>query len=89
MRLSAIKIGPIAIIGIPGEPFSGIGMALKETDGFDMVLPCCLLNGCEGYFPMQDSYNDGGYEARSSRFKAGVGEYIIKERKEILKNLIK
>lgn len=84
MIISAIKIGPVGIIGIPGEPFSAIGKALKETCGFDMIIPCCNTNGKEGYFPMQDSYDEGGYEARSSNFKAGVGEYIIKEGKELL-----
>ena len=89
MRLSAMAIGPVAIIGIPGEPFTGIGTGLKETEGFDMILPCCAANGYEGYFPMQDSYDEGGYEARSSRFKAGVAEYIIKEGKELLGDLRK
>ncbi len=87
MRLSAVKIGPVAIIGIPGEPFTNIGLSLKATQGYDMILPCCATNGYEGYFPMQDSYDEGGYEARSSRFKAGVAEYIIKEGKELLGGL--
>lgn len=87
MLLSAVKIGPVAIIGIPGEPFSAIGKALKQTDGFDMVIPCCNTNGKEGYFPMQDSYDEGGYEARSSNFKAGVGEYIISKGKSLLNSL--
>jgi len=89
MRLSALKIGPVAIIGIPGEPFTGIGVALKATEGFDMILPCCASNGYEGYFPMQDSYDEGGYEARSSRYKAGVAEFIIKEGKELITSLRK
>lgn len=89
MRLSAVKIGPVAIIGIPGEPFTNIGVSLKQTEGFDMILPCCASNGYEGYFPMQDSYDEGGYEARSSRYKAGVAEFIIKEGKELLGSLRK
>ena len=87
MLLSAVKIGPIAILGVPGEPFSEIGRQIKETDGYELIIPCCLTNGCEGYFPMQDSYDEGGYEAKCSRFKAGVGEYIIKEAKELLESL--
>ena len=87
MLLSAVKIGSVSIIGIPGEPFSEIGKALKETPGFDMIIPCCNTNGKEGYFPMQDSYDEGGYEARSSNFKAGVGEYIVEEGKELLNSL--
>ncbi len=82
--LSALSIGDIALIGIPGEPFNAIGRALKETEGYDMVIPCCLTNGNEGYFPMQDSYDEGGYEARGSNFKAGVGEKIIKYGSELL-----
>ncbi len=89
MTLSAMVIGPVAIIGIPGEPFNGIGIGLKATEGYEMVLPCCLSNGSEGYFPMQDSYDEGGYEARSSKFKAGVAELIIKEGKELLTSLRK
>lgn len=87
MRLSGMAIGPVAIIGIPGEPFSGIGKGLKATEGYDMIVPCCLSNGSQGYFPMQDSYDEGGYEARSSRFKAGVAEFIIEEGKKILKSM--
>ena len=87
MTLSAMIIGPVAIIGIPGEPFSGIGFGLKATEGYKMILPCCLSNGSEGYFPMQDSYDEGGYEARSSRFKAGVAEYIIEQGKDLLTKL--
>ncbi|MBR5236526.1 MAG: hypothetical protein IKW06_04055 [Clostridia bacterium] len=87
MRLSAVVIGPIAIIGIPGEPFAGIGRGLKETEGYEMILPCCLTNGSQGYFPMQDSYDEGGYEARSSNFKAGVAEFIISEGQKLLTSL--
>ena len=79
MDLIGIAIGPVAMIGIPGEPFNGIGLGLKEAQGWDLVLPCCLTNGSQGYFPMQDAYDEGGYEARSSNFKAGVAELIIQE----------
>ena len=89
MRLSGMAIGPVAIIGIPGEPFSGIGKGLKATEGYGMILPCCLSNGSQGYFPMQDSYDEGGYEARSSRFKAGVAEFIIEEGKKILNSMLR
>ncbi len=79
MTLSAVAIGNVALAGVPGEPFNGVGIGLKKAEGWDLVLPCCLTNGDEGYFPMQDSYDEGGYEARSSRFKAGTAEIIIKE----------
>ena len=77
MPLSAIAIGPVAMFGIPGEPFTGVGRALKEAEGFELVLPTCNTNAKEGYFPMLECYEEGGYEAGSSNFKAGVAELII------------
>ena len=85
--LSAISIGSVALVGFPGEPFTAIGRALKETEGYDLVVPCCIVNGYRGYFPMQDSYDEGGYEARSSSYKAGVGEKLIHYSKELLTEL--
>ena len=42
-----------------------------------------LLNVISG----MDSYEEGGYEARSSSFKAGVAERIIEEGKAILASM--
>ncbi len=89
MRFSAVSIGDVALFGIPGEPFNGVGRGLKKAEGWRMVIPCCLTNGSEGYFPMMDSYDEGGYEARSSNFKAGVAERIIEEGTAILSDLRK
>ena len=87
MPLSAIAIGPVAMLGIPGEPFTGIGRALKEVKGWDLVLPTCNTNAKEGYFPMMECYEEGGYEAGSSNFKAGVAELIIQEGTALLNDL--
>ncbi len=87
LNLTAVAIGNVALLGIPGEPFNGIGLGIKEAAGWDMVMPCCLTNGAEGYFPMQDAYDEGGYEARSSRYKAGTAETIIKEGVSLLDSL--
>lgn len=87
MKLSGIAIGDVALLGIPGEPFTGIGRAFKDTAGWDLVLPTCLTNGSEGYFPMREAYDEGGYEARSSNFQAGVAELIIEEGKKLMNDL--
>lgn len=87
MNLLGVAVGPVVMIGIPGEPFNGIGRNLKETDAFEMVLPTCCTNGYEGYFPMKDAYDEGGYEARSSQFKAGVAELILEEGRRLINEL--
>ena len=87
LSLSALAIGSVALLGIPGEPFNRIGIGIKEAEGWDMIMPCCMINGTNGYFPMQDSYDEGGYEARGSRYKAGVAEQIIADGKALLDGL--
>ena len=87
LELCGIRLGEIALLGIPGEPFTDIGVGIKESRAFALTLPCALVNGSEGYFPMQSAFDEGGYEARTSRFKAGVAENIIKEGKALLEEL--
>jgi hypothetical protein len=89
LNLSGIRIGEVAFVGIPGEPFTGIGMKLKEAKGWKMVCPTCLTNGSRGYFPMKDSYDEGGYEARSSNYKAGAAEKMAEDGVKMLDSLRK
>jgi len=86
--LMGVRIGSVALVGIPGEPFTEIGVQIKETDGFSVIMPCALVNGDEGYFPVQSAYDEGGYEARSSVFRSGVAETIIQGGREVLKDLL-
>ncbi len=85
--LMGVKIGDVAMIGIPGEPFTEIGVKLKEAEGWAMIMPCAQTNGDEGYFPMQSAYDEGGYESRSSVFKSGVAEKIIDGGLDLLNKL--
>ena len=89
MKLSGVRIGNVALVGLPGEPFTGVGLEVKKAEGWDLVLPTCNTNGAEGYFPMMDAYEQGGYESRSSYFKAGVAEHLIEECKDLLDTMKK
>jgi len=87
LGLTGLQIGEVALIGIPGEPFTDIGVGIKDTEGWGMIMPCALVNGSSGYFPTKSAYDDGGYEARSSSFKSGVAESIIAGGKELLNQM--
>ena len=84
LELTGLKLGPVAFLGIPGEPFTDIGKSVKEAEGFRLIMPMCLTNGSEGYYPMKSAFDEGGYEARSSKFKGGVAELIIDGGKKLL-----
>ena len=89
LGMCGIRLGSVALVGIPGEPFTEVGVKIKETEGFDMIMPCCLTNGYEGYFPVKSAFDEGGYEAKTSRYKSGVAEAIVDSAKEILSDLKK
>jgi len=87
LELTGLRIGSIALIGIPGEPFTQIGVEIKKNEGWDLILPCCLTNGSQGYFPTKDAFDEGGYEARSSDYTSDVFENIITGAAQLLKML--
>lgn len=89
IELVGLRIGNIAFVGIPGEPFTEIGVEIKKFKGFDIVLPCALTNGYEGYFPSASAYKEGGYEARTSPFAPTITKDIVNCSNAILKNLKK
>ncbi len=77
LLFSAVKIGNVAMFGIPGEPFNAVARDLSKQCDLGMVMTTCMTNAAEGYYPSQDAYDEGGYEAMASNFKAGVAERMV------------
>ena len=89
LELTGLRIGDVAFVGIPGEPFTEIGVEIKKTEGYKMIMPCCITNGYGGYFPMKSAFDEGGYEARTSHYVSTIAEDIVECNKEILRQLKK
>lgn len=63
MEIQALSIGDdIAFVGIPGEVFVEIGLAIKERSPFKYTFPIECANGCLGYIPTREAFDEGGYE---------------------------
>lgn len=87
LPVSGVRIGEVALVGIPGEPFTDIGVGIKKGSSYALTMPCCLTNGAEAYFPMRDSYDEGGYEAVGSVFGPATAELLIKNGLKLLDQL--
>ena len=87
MEMKGLRLGNVVLVGIPGEPFTEIGERIKAIGGYDLIMPCALTNGYEGYFPSKAAYMEGGYEARTSEFKDTVSDIVINTADKILKKL--
>ena len=78
-QLQAIRIGPVALVCVPGEPFVEISQQVEKASPFAHTLFSGYSNGGFGYIPMRDAYPEGGYEVDISPFAPGAAELIIKE----------
>lgn len=87
LDITGVRIGDVAFVGLPGEPFTEIGVEIKKAEGYRMIMPCGLTNDYAGYFPVKEAFDEGGYEARTSRYKGDVAEKIIEGGKAVLKEL--
>jgi hypothetical protein len=89
-EIMAIRIGDSAIIGIPAEFFSELGMRIKEASTWKPTFVIELANGCVGYIPTVEAFDGGGYETdlvRSSKLIPEAGEMVVKKATEILKSM--
>lgn len=86
-NLTAISFGDIAFTGFPGEPFVEIGRRVEAASPFAVTHTCCLANGGDSYFPTTSAFDEGGYEARSSKLKKGVDEILIDGALKLLNEL--
>lgn len=85
--LSAIKLGNIAIAGLPGEPFCEIGKRVRNASPFDKTFVCVLTDGGETYFPTGTVYDERCYESTSTPIKKGADDILVNNMTKLLNNL--
>ena len=85
--LSALRLGDFVLAGLPGECFAEIGRRIEDGFGKTQIMVCCLTNGGDSYFPTSSAYDEGGYEARTSRLKKGGDDIIVKGMLELLESV--
>ncbi len=77
----------VAIVGLPGEIFVELGLAIKRASPFATTLVVELCNDCPDYIPTKKGFEEGSYEIVNSRVAAGGGEAMVEAATELLKAL--
>lgn len=70
------RLGPVALVPFPGEPFSEIVLRLRDQSPFQHTLCASTTNGSLGYFVTRESLHRGGYEVWVGK---AYGPYILAE----------
>ncbi len=82
-RLSA----DVAIVGLPGEVFVDLGLAIKQASPFVTTLVVELCHDAPGYIPTRKAFGEGSYETVNSRVAPGGGEMMVQTAIRLLREL--
>ena len=78
VEVMALRVGDLAIVGLPGENFCETGLAVKRNSPAAMTMVVGLANDAIGYLPTRDSFAQGGYEVSpgSTVYQPGAAELL-------------
>ncbi len=88
LEVFTAKIADTLIVMLQGEHFVEFGLGIKETSPYKSTFVYSVSNGAlPGYIYTEEAGKEGGYEVGSSMFAINVGEVLMNNMKEILKNV--
>ncbi len=88
--LTAMRLGEVALVGIPGEMYARLGLSLRRRSPFRHTIIVGLANEEIGYLPDRKAYEDGGYQTWVGwhcRVAPGTGEAMVEQALEMLEEL--
>ncbi|MBE6374114.1 MAG: hypothetical protein E7055_18865 [Lentisphaerae bacterium] len=87
-RITSIKLGrEIAFVSLPGEPFNGIGAAIRRASPCRYTFIIELAQSFSRYVPMRECFQYGGYEVQP-RLDSVAPEAAETMIRESIENLI-
>lgn len=92
LKLQAMRVGGLGIVGIPCEVFTEIGLEIKRRSPLQPTFTASLANGYNGYLPTPQQHRWGGYEtwrARSSYLETTASDAVTKTVIELLAKVAK
>jgi len=79
--------GSTAFVGLPGELFVELGLAIKTASPFRTTLVVELCQDAPGYIPTKKAFAEGSYETVNSRIAPGGGELMMEMAIRMLREL--
>jgi len=62
-----LRLGDVGIVGMPCEPFQGIGRQIRRGSPLPLAIPCGYTNGSHAY--ITDAANTGDREYMSAFYR--------------------
>jgi hypothetical protein len=90
LKIQALRVGELGIVGIPCEVFAEIGLEIKRRSVLRPTFVIDLANGYNGYLPSPEQHAVGGYEtwaATSSYLDTNASRKIAATAIELLEQV--
>lgn len=90
--LQGILLGEVALVGVPGEFFTTLGIQIKRRSPFRYTYVIGLANDYIDYIPDTKAFDLGGYQVWTgfhSFVAKGTGERIVEKALQLLSELKK
>ncbi len=90
VEVQALRLGDLAVIGVPGEPFVEAQLEIKGNSPALRTFCVHMANGAVGYIPTAEALSRGGYETRTahwSKLSAEALDTITYTATELLEEL--
>jgi len=88
LEVQVFKISDqLAIVGLPGEVFVELGLAIRESSPFKTTLVIELTNSHIAYVPTRKAFAQGSYETTNSRLAPYGGEMMVESAVGLLQEL--
>ena len=86
-QLQGIRIGSIALLSCPVEPFTELNQQIVARSPFPHTLFSGYSNGSFGYLPTRKAFEEGGYEVETCPFSPDAADVLVHEGLQILREL--
>lgn len=95
LRIVAVRLGDVGLVGLPCEPFLGIGRQIKRGSPLPVTIPCGYMNEQQiNYVPDGPNCADREYISSFYRYRPGLlpyrppaGDALAQAAVELLKGL--
>jgi hypothetical protein len=86
-EMQCIRIGPIALLSVAGEPFLEIARRIVAESPFEHTLFSGYSNGGFGYIPTREAFAEGGYEIEATPFSPDAADTLVAEALRLLREM--
>lgn len=78
-EVQLLEAGDIGLLGLPGEPFTAVGLAVRAATDRPRLLIAALANDCTqiNYIATAEDYDFGGYELATTPAGPGAAEALV------------